>query len=215
MSHTTSAKTVVICETQPVTVEGIRAMLDDCSDLKLVGAASSLLGGMELVRTNGPSIIIIDKAFGVQAVMDWIVSIRSQQRSTAPVIWGVSMNEAEALRMVQAGARGVIRKTADLSSLLTCLRTVSAGNTWMEDSMFAESEKARGTRSNLTAREQQVVELVEQGLKNKDIARSLGIRPGTVKIHLKHVFEKTGVRGRYGLALSGLKEKGLLSLSTM
>ena len=58
----------------------------------------------------------------------------------------------------------------------------------------------------------QVRELVERGLKNKDIALDLGIRTGTVKIHLKHIFEKTGVRGRYGLALSGLKDRGLVSV---
>jgi DNA-binding NarL/FixJ family response regulator len=54
------------------------------------------------------------------------------------------------------------------------------------------------------------MELVEQGLRNKDIASELGIRPGTVKIHLKHIFEKTGIRGRYGLALSGLAARGTL-----
>ena len=64
----------------------------------------------------------------------------------------------------------------------------------------------REPRLGLTPREQQVLELVEQGLRNKEIARELGIRPGTVKIHLKHIFEKTGVRGRYGFALSGLRE---------
>ena len=58
-----------------------------------------------------------------------------------------------------------------------------------------------------------VLELVEQGMKNKEIARELGIRPGTVKIHLKHIFEKTGVRGRYGLALSVMREKGLLEMA--
>jgi two-component system, NarL family, nitrate/nitrite response regulator NarL len=111
--------------------------------------------------------------------------------------------------MVQAGAQGVIRKTAPLHSLLDCLKSVAAGNTWMDDVMFQNAEKSTGSsRSNLTMREQQVAELVEQGLKNKEIARSLGICPGTVKIHLKHIFEKTGVRGRYGLALSGLKERG-------
>jgi len=48
--------------------------------------------------------------------------------------------------------------------------------------------------------------------KNKEIADELEIRPGTVKIHLKHIFEKTGIRGRYGLALNGLKERGLVSV---
>ena len=66
-------------------------------------------------------------------------------------------------------------------------------------------------RSALTPREVQVVDLVERGYKNKEIALSLGIRTGTVKIHLKHIFEKTGIRGRYGLAISGLKHKGLLA----
>src|SRR5262249_30875055 len=120
--------------------------------------------------------------------------------------------EAEALRLMQAGAHGVIRKTADVTSLLACLRTVSVGTTWTEDALLAKGDRPlRSTRANLTPREQEVVELVEQGLKNKDIGLTMGIRPGTVKIHLKHIFEKTGIRGRYGLALSGLREKGLLS----
>jgi DNA-binding NarL/FixJ family response regulator len=64
----------------------------------------------------------------------------------------------------------------------------------------------------LTERERQVLTLVEQGLKNKEIAADLGIRPGTVKIHLKHIFEKTGVHGRYGLALNGMRQRGVLGL---
>jgi DNA-binding NarL/FixJ family response regulator len=51
--------------------------------------------------------------------------------------------------------------------------------------------------------------LVEQGFKNREIAQELGIRPGTVKIHVKHIFEKMGVNGRYGLALNGLKDRVL------
>ena len=73
----------------------------------------------------------------------------------------------------------------------------------------------RQARSNLTQREQEVLDLVEQGMKNKDIALQLGIQPGTVKIHLKHIFEKTGIHGRYGLALNGLKEKGLLAAAAI
>ena len=48
------------------------------------------------------------------------------------------------------------------------------------------------------------MELVGQGLKNREVATELGIRPGTVKVHLKHIFEKTGAQGRYNLALAGL-----------
>jgi DNA-binding NarL/FixJ family response regulator len=81
----------------------------------------------------------------------------------------------------------------------------------MEDGVLADNEwPIRPQRSALTARELEVAELVERGMKNRDIADALGIRTGTVKIHLKHIFEKTGIRGRYGLALSGLKEKGLV-----
>jgi two-component system nitrate/nitrite response regulator NarL len=210
---TACMKTVAICETQPVTAEGVKTLLSSCEDLELIGSETSLLSGMEMVQSQAPAVVIIDKALGFQAVADWIASIRSSGKPVAPVVWGISMNEAEALRFMQAGAQGVVRKTADLTTLLACLRAVSGGSTWMEESLFHEPDhKRRNTRSNLTPREHQVVELVEQGMKNKEIANSMGIRPGTVKIHLKHIFEKTGVRGRYGLALSGLKEKGLLSM---
>jgi two-component system nitrate/nitrite response regulator NarL len=71
----------------------------------------------------------------------------------------------------------------------------------MQESVFRDSLRTEsGPRSELTEREQQVLAFVEQGCKSKEIALNLGIRPGTVKIHLKHIFEKTGARGRSGLA---------------
>ena len=84
----------------------------------------------------------------------------------------------------------------------------------MADSIYRDSGcHERSARSELTPREQQVMELVEQGMKNKEIAGELGIRSGTVKIHLKHIFEKTGVRGRYGLALSVMRQRGETELA--
>jgi DNA-binding NarL/FixJ family response regulator len=214
MTNEALFKTVGVCDTQPVTIEGLQSLLRDCEDLRLIGSATNLFNGLELVQSQNPSIVVIDKAFGLPAIMDWLSNLRSTQ--TCSVVWGISMNEAEALRIMQAGAQGVMRKTADPATVLACLRTVAEGKTWMEDSLLGENEKSvRHSRSNLTPREQEVVELVEQGLKNKDIGISMGIRPGTVKIHLKHIFEKTGIRGRYGLALSGLREKGLLSYPTV
>ncbi len=167
-----------------------------------------------LLRRRTPDIMVIDKGLGMHCVLEWLNNMRLLPTMPAIVVWGVSMTEAEALRLLQSGAKGIVRKTANLEALLACFRTVATGRSWMEDSVFRDSIRSeRYERSDLTAREQQVLELVEQGFKNKEIAMELGIRPGTVKIHLKHIFEKTGVRGRYGLAISGLKEKGMVSLA--
>ena len=206
-------KRVCVCDTQPVTAEGVRTLLAANPDVVFAETSDSLAQAMDLVRRTSPEVLMLDKAFGIQAILEWLAELKASDLSTAIVIWGVSVTEAEALRFLQAGARGILRKTASIPVVLACLRTVALGRSWMEDCVFRDSARGgRYPRSELTSREQQVLELVEQGYKNKEIALDLGIRPGTVKIHLKHIFEKTGVRGRYGLALNGLKDRGLVSI---
>jgi two-component system, NarL family, nitrate/nitrite response regulator NarL len=213
MSEDHSKKSVVVCDTQPITAEGLRSMLASAEDLQFLASLNSLEAATQLVPIRAPDIVIVDKGFGMRAVLDWIHDLKLTEATPAITVWGVSMTEAEALRLLQAGARGIVRKTADLEQILSCLRAVASGRSWMEDCVFRDSARQeRYPRSELTPREHQVLEMVEQGFKNKEIALELGIRPGTVKIHLKHIFEKTGVRGRYGLAISGLKERGLLSM---
>src|SRR5579864_7901420 len=215
MNEDHSKKTIAVCDTQPITAQGLRNLLASSEDLELVEALNSLEAAGAYVRANTPDIVVVDKGFGMRAVLDWIHDLKLTDATPAITVWGVSMTEAEALRLLQAGAKGIVRKTADLSSLLACLHTVGGGRSWMEDCVFRDSARQSGyPRSELTAREHQVLELVEQGFKNKEIALELGIRPGTVKIHLKHIFEKTGVRGRYGLAINGLKDKGIVSIAS-
>lgn len=210
-------RVIAICETQPVTAEGVRTLLAGSPDLRFGQVCESLEQAAACMRTGLPDVLVLDKAFGIQAILDWISDWKAspEHRPEAGlIIWGVSVTEAEALRFLQAGARGILRKTAGVQSTLSCIRAVANGRSWMEDCVFRDSARPdRYPRSELTAREQQVLELVEQGFKNKEIASELGIRPGTVKIHLKHIFEKTGVRGRYGLALNGLRDRGTLSLT--
>jgi two-component system, NarL family, nitrate/nitrite response regulator NarL len=209
-------KKVSVCDTQPVTAEGVRTLLGGSPDLVFSETTDSLAQAMDMVRRTNPEVLMLDKAFGIQAILEWLTDMKTNEPASHPtaiVVWGVSVTEAEALRFLQAGARGILRKTATIPVVLACLRTVALGRSWMEDCVFRDSSRSdRYPRSELTSREQQVLELVEQGFKNKEIANDLGIRPGTVKIHLKHIFEKTGVRGRYGLALSGLKDRGLVSI---
>lgn len=77
----------------------------------------------------------------------------------------------------------------------------------MEDYMLPEGDLQRRGGVHLTSRESEVVRLVQEGLTNKEIALNLGIRVGTVKIHLKHIFEKSGVHGRYSLVAAGLQQR--------
>jgi len=208
-----AVKTVLVCDTQPVAVEGIRGLLDRSGDLRFAGAVGSLDATFELAGAIRPAAIVIDKYLGTPAILDWLHRLGAAGMAPAPVIYGAGINESEALRFLQAGARGVLRRTSEPETLLTCLRSVTSGNTFLEDGIFGDADKTPNRRSQLTPREVEITHLVEQGLRNRDIARNLGIQTGTVKIHLKHIFEKTGVRGRYGLALNGLREKGTLTLT--
>ena len=201
---------VAICDQQPIAAEGIRALLANRDDIEFTDAVDSLEAAGHLATGEEgslvPDVMLIDKAFGSQTVMDWLTECRVAHVKSTMIVWGVAMNENEALRFLQCGAKGILRKSVDLASILACIRTVSQGKTWMQEQVFREFVRnERRGRSELTSRERQVLDLVEQGFKNKEIATHLGIQPGTVKIHLKHIFEKTGVRGRYGLALNGIR----------
>ena len=203
--------TIAICDTEPVAIEGLRCLLGSTEGLRVVAAENCLADGIEAANELKPTILVLDKGFGVQPLLDALRVLRMPESGLRVVAWGASISDAEALRLLHAGAMGVIRKTASLDLMLDCFATVASGMNWMEDGLIRSAAGVvRGGRAPLTAREAQVVDLVERGMTNREIACELGIRTGTVKIHLKHIFEKTGVHGRYGLALSGLKEKGIL-----
>jgi DNA-binding NarL/FixJ family response regulator len=211
MSTETTPKRIAVCETQPLTIAGLRVALAGRQDLVLTSTRTALEAAWEMAIAERPDVLVLDKTFGIQPLLEWLAAHKGFDKFPAPVIWGTSITESEALRFLQAGTRGIVRKTAQLDVIVACLAAVAGGSTWMEDSVFGDGGRPeRSPRSELTPREVQVMQLVEQGLKNKEIGRELGIRPGTVKIHLKHIFEKTGVRGRYGLALNGLKDRGIL-----
>ena len=208
---------VSLCETQPITVKGLRQLLEETEDLELLSNHNSPAEWMMSGAAEQTDVLVIDKGLGAHLVLEGLNRLptarKGQTQRPGVVIWGMSITEAEALRFLQSGARGIVRKSADLESLLACLRAVAAGRSWMQDSVFREAvPQDSPLRTDLTPREQQVMELVEQGYKNREIAQELGIRPGTVKIHLKHIFEKTGVHGGQGLALAGVRQKGVITL---
>ena len=201
--------TLALCDTEPVAMEGLRSLMEAIDGPRVVAAETDLEEAVAAVRDLHPTILIVDKSFGTRTLTDWMRMLSHCEVRPAVIVWGSPMSEPEALRFLQAGAAGVIRKTAPLADMINCIRAVEAGGNWMESDIGRNPPiPIRSDRSALTPREGQVMELIERGFKNKDIGASLGIRTGTVKIHLKHIFEKTGIRGRYGLAISGLQQKG-------
>ena len=108
-------KAVMVCDTQPVTAEGIRTLLAVNPDLRFQQMAESLEAALQVARQHAPDVIVVDKAFGIQAVLEWLNEMRLAVPNIGVVIWGVSVTEAEALRFLQAGARGILRKTAGVA----------------------------------------------------------------------------------------------------
>ena len=188
-------------------MEGLRSLMASRDGPRVVAMVINLEDAVRAIRELRPTVLVVDKSYGSHTVNDWLRILRAEGLPTAVVVWGAPMSEPEALRYFQAGAAGIIRKTGSLEDLWACIRSVAAGGVWMEHEILRNPERPiRTGRAALTSREMQVMELVERGFRNKEIATALGICTGTVKIHLKHIFEKTGIRGRYGLALSGLRQ---------
>jgi DNA-binding NarL/FixJ family response regulator len=85
-----------------------------------------------------------------------------------------------------------------LQSVLACLRAVAGGGLWADGDLRVTMPRPGYARpSRLTPRESQIFNLMERGLRHSEIGQMLGIRPGTVKVHLRHISEKTGAQSRY------------------
>jgi two-component system nitrate/nitrite response regulator NarL len=207
--------TIGACESQPIVVEGLRRSLEASKDLQFVGAALNPKAAVELIEEHKPAVCLLDKAFGTKAVFQLITDLKGRSPGTEPILWAAEISEIESFRALQVGARGILKKTLPVNTLLDCLRTVARGNIWIENSIsdqFVGFINRRNT-PHLTAREEEIVALVARGMKNKQIADALCITTGTVKVHLMHIFEKTGVKDRFELAMYGRRmDAGLADL---
>lgn len=201
--------TVFACESQPVVLEGLRSVLER-SGIVLVGTAYDLANAVDGVRESQPDVVLVDHTAGLKMVFQFIADARSVWPNCQVVLWVNDLAEIDCFRALQTGARGVLKKTLPLDSLIECVRSVAEGNVWIEGSVDQRiSGMEHRPAPRLTPREKEIVQKVCAGLKNKDIAAALSITPGTVKVHLMHIFEKTGVKDRFELAVCGRKLLGL------
>jgi DNA-binding NarL/FixJ family response regulator len=194
---------IFACEAQPIVIEGLRKILAEFDDLEFAGSVSRISDAQEAVMRVRPNIVLLDLNSGLAPVLRFVGSLKGGLENSQAVLWVVDLPEADAFRALQMGVRGIIRKTLPIAKLIDCVREVASGRIWMEESERVTDFLQRKEGSRLTPREKQIVGLICRGMRNKQIAENLHITPGTVKVHLMHIFEKTGLKDRLALAVHG------------
>jgi two-component system nitrate/nitrite response regulator NarL len=199
--------TVYVCESQPIVIEGLKRALDGHDELQLVGSSQSIADALDSIGEIQPNIILLDQTANNKAAFDLIPKIRLRSLHSHAILWVTTVTEVESFRALQSGVRGILKKTLPVSSIIECLCAVGRGNIWIENSISNQVVGFLNRRNlpRLTPREYEIVALICRGMKNKQIADSLNITIGTVKVHLMHIFEKTGVKDRFELALEAHK----------
>lgn len=192
---------VLLCSDEPILAEGLARILAGSENLELV----SYCQGMDSLRAQmeslQPDLLLVDLTAGI--TFGVLSSLHEAASQAKIVLWVHSISTELALQAMSLGVRGILRKTLPTDTLMRCLMRVNDGELWFEKALTDSIMSAR--RYSLTRREGQLVSLLSQGLKNKEIATALNISEGTVKVYLSRLFQKLGVKDRFELALYGLK----------
>lgn len=199
---------VLLADDHQLVRSGLAALLAGSEDIEVVGTAANGAEAVEMARRFTPDVVLMDL---VMPVMDGVEATRRlvADLPSAQVVVLTSFSDQERiLAALDAGAIGYLLKDVDPSELVGGVRAAARGESPLHPkaarsllSSRAESRPAERTNVELTPREAQVLNLLRQGLANKQIARSLGISQATVKAHLTSVFQRIGVTDRVQAAV--------------
>jgi DNA-binding NarL/FixJ family response regulator len=194
-------------------IEGLHRVLAGNDDVAFVGSAHAANEALSQIGALRPQIALLDQAGGLKLAFRLLTDVKSCSPQTLPILWVTELAEVECFRALQLGARGILKKTLPIASILECIRAVAKGSVWIEHTLSSQvvGFLSRRQAPRLTPREREIVRCLCRGMRNKEIARELTITAGTVKVHLMHIFEKTGVKDRFELAVHGRKLLGLES----
>lgn len=193
---------VLLADDHPMIQAAVEAMLRG-SEYKLVAKAGSGSEALQSIAEQDPEIVVLDIQMPEGTGIDVLRKMRSSGDDRPVVLLTASIDEAGFADALKLKVDGVLLKMSDPALLLDCLDCVRAGEEWIDPHLNADAARAEGSRERalLSPREAELVTLVRQGMRNRDIAEKLGITEGTVKVYLHSVFEKTGVANRTELAI--------------
>jgi two-component system NarL family response regulator len=200
--------TVLIADDHPIFRMGLRNLIDQQPDMRVVGEASDGEAAVEAYRRLHPDVTLMDLRMPVLDGPAAIASVRRTDPEARILVLTTYDGDDDVQRAVDAGARGYLLKDTFVEGMLDAIRDVHAGERLFDDEVMARlADRGRG----LSPREVAVLDLVARGLSNKEIQASLSMAEGTLKNHLKRIFDKLGVADRTQAVLAGVK-RGLIPM---
>jgi two-component system NarL family response regulator len=191
--------------------EGITLIISRQPDMEVVASAASGEESIDLHRQYRPDVTLMDLQLGGMSGVDAIRSIRREHPGARIVVLTMYQGDEDIFRALEAGASTYLLKDTLSDDLLRVVREVYAGNQPIRPEVEALLAK-RAAGSTLTNREIEVIDLIAQGMRNKEIAAALGISEETAQVHVKHILAKLKVKDRSAAITVALK-RGIIHLT--
>lgn len=195
---------VVVVDDQAIVREGLVTVLSLLPDVEVVGEAGDGSAAAQVVDSLLPDVVLMDLRMPVMGGLEATGVITDAHPEIGVLILTTFADEASAIDVLRAGARGFLTKDADRAEVATAIRAVAQGHTTLSadigSKLVASAAPPRrvelAARFNLTPREDEVLALIGEGLSNSEIAARLYVGVATVKTHINAIFAKLGVRDR-------------------
>jgi DNA-binding NarL/FixJ family response regulator len=208
---------IVLADDHPIVLDSLEQLFAAEADFSVVARCSNGKEALRVTRNLKPDILILDIRMADMDGLECLRQLRQEKLPTRVVFLTAMVDEDQALEAMRLGVGGVVLKEMPPRHLLLCIRKVHAGGQWLErDSivraigkLLKREDGARRLASLLTTRQTEIVRLVSQDLRNKEIADRLCISEGTIKVHLHNIYQKLNVSSRRALARVA-QEKGFI-----